>query len=120
MIRTFSFAAALLIALSSFAFAGTGSPSNGAFPQTHKHHSQEKEEISTSAVRTRRVGRRQNSRVGGSASRVCCVGVICRTGTSHAISAEAAFAAAEGYCVFSSHARAAKCRFRAANATGMS
>ena len=37
MIRTFSFAAALLIALSSFAFAGTGSPSNGAFPQTHKH-----------------------------------------------------------------------------------
>ena len=39
MIRTFSFAAALLIALSSFAFAGTGSPSNGAYPQTHKHHS---------------------------------------------------------------------------------
>ena len=40
MIRTFSFAAALLIALSSLAFAGTGSPSNGAYPQPHKHHSQ--------------------------------------------------------------------------------
>ena len=40
MIRTFSFAAALLIALSSLAFAGAGSPSNGTYPQTHKHHSQ--------------------------------------------------------------------------------
>jgi hypothetical protein len=40
MIRTFSFAAALLIALSSLAFAGTGSPGNGAYPKTHKHHSQ--------------------------------------------------------------------------------
>ena len=40
MMRTFSFAAARLIALSSLAFAGTGSRSNGAYPQTHKHHSQ--------------------------------------------------------------------------------
>jgi hypothetical protein len=40
MTRTLSLAAALLIALSSLAFAGTGSPSNGAYPQTHKHHSQ--------------------------------------------------------------------------------
>src|SRR6476619_702478 len=50
MIRTFSFAAALLIALSSLAFAGAGSPSNGAYPQTHKHHSQSDHSASSTSA----------------------------------------------------------------------
>jgi hypothetical protein len=51
MMRTFSFEAARLIALSSLAFAGTGSRSNGAYPQTHKHHQSDHSASGTSGNR---------------------------------------------------------------------